>query len=40
MSRQQRLDAFKATFESGDPPYNVTRDGIETMHRATENLRR
>ena len=40
MTLQQRLDAFKATFESGDPPYNVTRDRIETMHRATEAFRR
>jgi hypothetical protein len=23
MSLQQRLDAFKATFESGAPPYNA-----------------
>jgi len=26
------LDAFKATFESGAPPYNAPREAIETMH--------
>jgi hypothetical protein len=40
MTLQQRLNAFKATFESGAPPYNVPRAAIETMHRATEALRR
>jgi hypothetical protein len=40
MTLQQRLDAFKATFESGAPPYNAPREAIETMHRATEDLRR
>ena len=40
MSLQQQLDAFKATFESGAPPYNVSRERIEIMHRATEELRR
>jgi AhpC/TSA family len=40
MTLQQRLDAFKATFESGAPPYNAPRAAIDTMHRATEDLRR
>ena len=40
MTLQQRLNAFKAMFESGAPPYNATRDAIETMHRATEDLQR
>ena len=40
MTLQQRLDAFKATFESGAPPYNVPREAIEIMHRATEDLQR
>jgi hypothetical protein len=35
MSLQARLDAFKADFEAGEPPYNVTRSVIETMHHAT-----
>ena len=34
------MDAFKAAFESGAPPYNASREAIETMHRATEDLRR
>jgi len=36
---QQRLDEFKRTFESGAPPYNAPRDVIETMHRATAELK-
>jgi hypothetical protein len=36
---QDRLDEFKETFESGDPPYNATRDVIELMHRATAELK-
>ena len=35
MSLQARLDAFKADFEAGKPPYNVPRSVVETMHRAT-----
>lgn len=35
MSLQARLDAFKADFEAGEPPYNVPRSVIETMHHAT-----
>jgi hypothetical protein len=38
MSLQARLDAFKADFESGKPPYNVPRSVVETMHRATADL--
>ncbi len=36
---QDRLDAFKRTFESGAPPYNAPREAIETMHRATAELK-
>ena len=36
---QQRLDEFKKAFESGAPPYNAPREAIETMHRATAELR-
>jgi peroxiredoxin len=38
MSLQARLDAFKADFEAGKPPYRVSRSVIETMHRATAEL--
>jgi peroxiredoxin len=38
MSLQARLDAFKADFEAGKPPYNVPHSVIETMHRATAEL--
>jgi peroxiredoxin len=38
MSLQTRLDAFKADFEAGKPPYNVPHSVIETMHRATTEL--
>jgi peroxiredoxin len=38
MSLQARLDAFKADFEAGKPPYSVPRTVIETMHRATAEL--
>jgi peroxiredoxin len=38
MSLQAKLDAFKANFEAGKPPYNVPRSIIETMHRATAEL--
>jgi hypothetical protein len=40
MKLRERLDAFKARFESGAPPFNVPRAAIDTMHRATEELRR
>ncbi len=39
MTLQQKLDAFKANFESGGPPYNAAKAAIEAMHRATEELR-
>jgi peroxiredoxin len=38
MSLQAKLDAFKADFEAGKPPYNVSRSVIDTMHRATAEL--
>jgi peroxiredoxin len=38
MSLQAELDAFKANFEAGKPPYSVPRSVIETMHRATAEL--
>lgn len=38
MSLQAKLDAFKADFQAGRPPYNVPRSIIETMHRATAEL--
>jgi peroxiredoxin len=39
MTLQAKLDAFKADFEAGKPPYNVPRSVIETMHRATAELK-
>ena len=36
---QSRLDDFKRTFESGAPPYNAPQETIETMHRATAELK-
>ncbi|PAY05834.1 alkyl hydroperoxide reductase [Bradyrhizobium sp. UFLA03-84] len=38
MSLQARLDAFKADFEAGKPPYNVPRTVIDIVHRATAEL--
>ncbi len=38
MSLQTKLDAFKADFEAGKPPFNVHRSVVETMHRATAEL--
>lgn len=38
MKLQDRLDAFKADFEAGKPPYNMPRSAIATMHRATAEL--
>ncbi|WP_276328581.1 redoxin family protein [Nitrospirillum viridazoti] len=38
MSLQSKLDAFKADFEAGKPPYSVPPSVIETMHRATAEL--
>ena len=39
MTLQQKLDDFKAQFESGGPPYNAPKSVIEIFHRATEELR-
>ena len=36
---QEKLDQFKESFESGAPPYNAPREAIETMHRATTELK-
>jgi hypothetical protein len=38
-SLQDRLDEFKKSFESGAPPYNAPSEAIETMHRATAELK-
>jgi peroxiredoxin len=38
MSLQAELDAFKADYEAGKPPYNVAYSVIKTMHRATAEL--
>ena len=38
-SLQKQLDEFKKSFESGAPPYNAPHVAIETMHRATEELK-
>lgn len=38
MSLQDKLDAFKADFEAGKPPYNMPPSVVETMHRATAEL--
>jgi len=38
MSLQDRLDAFKADFEGGKPPYNAPAAAIAIMHRATAEL--
>ena len=35
MADQIGLNAFKADFESGGPPYNAPSEVIATMHRAT-----
>jgi peroxiredoxin len=38
MSLQAKLDAFKADFEGGKPPYNAPASVIGIMHRATDEL--
>jgi hypothetical protein len=38
-SLQERLDELKKSFESGAPPYNAPHEAIETMHRATAELK-
>jgi AhpC/TSA family len=39
MTLQEKLDEYKAKFESGGPPSNAPKAAIETMHRATAELR-
>jgi hypothetical protein len=36
---QGRLDEFRKAFESGAPPYNAPHEVIESMHRATAELK-
>jgi peroxiredoxin len=38
MALQTKVDAFKADFEAGTPPYGVPRSAIERMHRAAAEL--
>ena len=38
-SLQNRLDGFKKSFESGAPPFNAPHEAVETMHRATAELK-
>jgi peroxiredoxin len=38
MSLQEKLDAYKAEWESGNFPYSVPASIVETIHRATEEL--
>ncbi|MFO1037498.1 MAG: peroxiredoxin-like family protein [Geminicoccaceae bacterium] len=38
MSLQAKLDAFKADFQAGKPPYSVPSSVIDTMRRATAEL--
>ena len=38
-SLQERLDEFRKAFESGAPPYKAPHEAIETMHRATAELK-
>jgi hypothetical protein len=38
-SLQSRLGEFKRVFECGAPPYNAQHEVIETMHRATAELK-
>jgi hypothetical protein len=38
-SLQKRLDEFRKAFDSGAPPYNAPHEAIETMHRATAELK-
>lgn len=38
MSLQAKLDAFKADFEAGKPPYSVPHSVIDVMRRATAEL--
>jgi hypothetical protein len=36
---QSRLAEFKMAFESGTPPYNAPQEAIDTIHRATAELK-
>ncbi|HTR11115.1 MAG TPA: peroxiredoxin-like family protein [Paraburkholderia sp.] len=38
MSLQQKLDAFKADFKAGKPPYNASPEILPIMERATADL--
>jgi hypothetical protein len=38
MALQDRLDAFKADFESGRFPLKPTKEALDIMHRATDEL--
>ena len=38
MALQDRLNAFKADFEAGRFPLKPTKEALETMHRATDQL--
>ena len=38
MTLQQKLDAFKADFKAGKPPYNVPPEIHPIMERATREL--
>ena len=38
MSLQDKLDAYKAEWESGGPPYNVPASVVEIVHRATDEV--
>jgi len=36
---QERLDELKRNIESGAPPYNMSHEALEKMHRATAELK-
>ncbi|HJP68572.1 MAG TPA: peroxiredoxin-like family protein [Sphingomicrobium sp.] len=38
MTLQEKLDAFRLDFESGNPPYNAPKAVVEIMRRATDEL--
>jgi peroxiredoxin len=38
MSLQDKLDSYKAEWESGRQPYNVAASIVETVHRATDEM--
>jgi hypothetical protein len=39
MGLQKKLNDFKTNVESGAPPFNVKKEAVEIMHRATDELR-